>query len=566
MALREDSLTVEHYPYLSRRLPVLAQRGVVATSDPLAAQAGLRILQQGGNAVDAAIASAVALTVVEPTCNGVGGDAFAMVWDGARVHGINGSGKSPAAHNLELFRGLGLTNVPARGWLPVTVPGAPATWADLHRRFGRLPFEALFQPAIEYAEQGFPVGPITAQRWRIVAAIYAAECGADPALRPWGKAFTRDGRAPTAGETWALPDLAKTLRELARTGCESFYRGQLAERLSDFAAATGGYLTKRDLSAHESAWVEPISTNYRGYDVWEMPPNSPGLAALSALNVLEGFELSRYARDSVESYHLQLEAIKLGLADAHASVADPQRGDAWRTRLGKEHARAQRTRVSDVAMGARHRPEPRSSTVYLCTADADGMMVSFIQSNYSGWLLGFGSGVVVPDTGIVLHSRGCGFTLDEKHPNVIGPSKRPFHTLAPAFLSEGTRGVGPFGLVGGPIQTQAHVQFVVSQVDYGLNAQATLDAPRFQSISANRVEIELTARPELMQGLVARGHEVHPCVEFAAVPPEFRESATGRGGLLSSNDFGKAQLITRQKNGVYVAASDWRGGGCAVGY
>jgi gamma-glutamyltranspeptidase/glutathione hydrolase len=504
---------------------------------------------------------------VEPTCNGIGGDAFAMVWDGTQLHGVNGSGRAPAAYTPDLFRRLGLEHIPARGWLPVTVPGAPATWHDLHRRFGRLPFEALFESAIEYATQGFPVGPVTAQRWEAAALIHATEPTDDPALKPWRDTFKRDGRAPAAGDVWAFPDLANTLRELAATGCESLYRGPLAEKIAGFAAATGGYLTRADLAAHENTWVAPVSTRYRGFEVWEMPPNSPGVAALMALNILEGLEMSRYPRESIESYHLQLEAIKIALGEAYTFVADAQRADgAWRAHLGKEHAEKLRKRIQRHASASPAYESKPGNTVYLCAADADGMMVSFIQSNYTGWMLGFGSGVVVPRTGIALHSRGCGFTLEEGHPNVVGPGKRPFHTLAPAFLTEDGRGVGPFGLIGGPIQTQAHVQFVVSLADYGMNPQATLDAPRFQWIGGNRVEVELSTRSELMQGLVARGHEIHPCVEFAAVPPKFSGGALGRGGLLSSGDFGKAQLILRRKNGVYVGASDWRADGCAVGY
>ena len=561
----DDSLSLEHYPYLSRRLPVLASRGMVATSEPLAAQAGLRVLERGGNAVDAAVATAIALTVVEPTCNGVGGDTFAMVWDGSRLHGLNGSGRAPAALSPGLFKRLGLEHVPARGWLPVTVPGAPASWRDLHQRFGRLPFEALFESAIDYASRGFPVGPLTAQRWNLAAQIQATEPTDDPALTPWKDVFTRNGRAPAAGDVWSLPDLARTLRELAATGCESFYRGALAEKIAAFAAATGGYVTRADLAAHENNWVDPISARYRGYDVWEMPPNSPGVAGLMALNILDGFEMSKHPRDSVESYHLQIEAIKIALAEAYSFVGDS--GDAkWREHLTKEHAERSRRKIRHAAADSPLYGSTASNTVYLCTADADGMMVSLIQSNYSGWMLGFGSGVVVPGTGISLHSRGCGFTLEEGHPNVVGPGKRPFHTLAPAFLTKDGRAAGPFGLVGGPIQTQAHVQFVINHVDHGMNPQATLDAPRFQWIGGNRVEVETSMRPELIQGLVARGHDVRPCVEFAAIPPRFGGGALGRGGLLSSGDFGKGQMIVRRENGVYVAGSDWRADGCAVGY
>lgn len=560
-------LSLEHYPFPSRRLPVLARRGVVATSEPLAAQAGLRILQQGGNAVDAAVATAAALTVVEPTCNGVGGDAFALVWDGAEVHALNGSGRALGAHTPETFARLGHSRIPQRGWLPVTVPGAPAAWADLHRRFGRLPFEALFEPAISYAAEGFAVAPVTALRWATAAQIYAAEADGSPELQPWRRTFTNDGRAPQAGDVFALPDLARTLRELGSSDCESFYRGPLAARIASFAAATGGLLTAADLSAHQSNWVAPLHTRYRDHDVWEIPPSSQGIAALTALNILEGFDLARLGRSSIEGYHLQIEAIKLALGDAFAYVADPTHVEVpWRERLSAEYAAARRRQIQPFALSTLPLQPARGGTVYLCTADADGMMVSLMQSNYSGWLLGFGSGVVVPDTGIALHARAGGFSLDPRHPNVIAPGKRPFHTLAPSFLSRAGKAIGPFGIMGGPVQPQGHVQFMVHQIDHGLNPQAVVDAPRFQWISGARVEVELGFPAEAMQGLLARGHEVHPCVEFAALPPSLSPGALGTGALLRSGDFGKAQMIRRLDNGVYAAASDWRADGCAAGY
>jgi gamma-glutamyltranspeptidase/glutathione hydrolase len=546
---------------------VLARRGVVAASEPLAAQAGLRMLQQGGNAADAAIATAIALTVVEPTCNGLGGDAFGLIWDGAKLHGLNGSGRALNAHERSLFTKLGLEHVPPRGWLPVTVPGQPAAWADMHGRFGKLPFEALFEPAIEYATNGFPVAPVTAQRWRLAAELYAAGHGNDPALRGWRDTFTDDGRAPVAGDSWALPDLANTFRDLAATRCESFYRGKLAERIAGFAATTGGYITEADLAAHQSTWDEPIHARYRGYDVWQMPPNTQGIAALTALNILEGFELSRYPRDSADSYHLQIEACKLALSDVFGAVADPRAMTVdWRAWLGGEHAANQRARVGDRASQPVPSKPPASNTVYLCAADESGMMVSFMQSNYAGWMLGFGSGVVVPGTGIALHSRGCGFTLAEQHPNVIAPGKRAFHTLSPSFLSQDGRAIGPFGIMGGPMQPQGCVQFVVNQLDYGMNPQAALDAPRFQWVSGNRVEVELATPGHVMQGLVERRHDVQPCVEFASIPPRLSGQFIGSGGMAGSGDFGKAQIIRRLANGNYVAGSDGRADGCAAGY
>lgn len=566
MTVTGTNLSLEHYPYRSRRMPILAARGVVATAEPLAAQAGVQILQRGGNAIDAAIATAAALTVVEPTCNGVGGDAVALIWDGSRLHGLNGTGRALFAHTRGLFTERGLREIPSQGWLPVTVPGAPAAWRDMHKRFGRLPFETLFEPAIQYASKGFPVAPLTAMRWQEAANRYFSATVDDPALLPWRDAFTRDGRAPHAGDLWTLPSLANTLRELASTECESFYRGRLAEKIAGFAAATGGYITRADLEAHETSWVDPIKASYRGYEVWELPPSTPGIAALTALNILEGFDIGRLPRECSESYHLQVEAIKIALGDAYRYLADPDRANVpWRERLEKRYADEQRRHINSSALTSPPCAPPQGSTVYLCTADGDGLMVSFLQSNYSGWLLGFGSGVVVPETGIALHSRACGFSLEENHPNLIEPGKRPFHTLAPAFLTEGQRAIGPLGIMGGPMQPQAHVQFILNHIDWGMNPQAALDAPRFQWISGNRVEVELGVPPEVMQGLVARGHDVQPCVEFAAIPPRL-SGPLGGGGLAMSGDFGKAQMIIRQRNGVYVGASDWRADGCAVGF
>jgi gamma-glutamyltranspeptidase/glutathione hydrolase len=567
MSARLDgNFGLEHYPYRSRRLPVFASQGAVATSEPLAAQAGLDVLRRGGNAVDAAVTTAIALTVLEPTCNGIGGDASAMIWDGTALHGMNGSGRAPAAYTRDLFTGRGLKAIPQRGWLAVTVPGAPRAWYDIHRRFGRLPFQALFEPAIQYAGRGYPVSPCTALRWQAAAKVHSSSVGDDPSVLPWRDTFTRDGRAPRAGELWRIPELAATLHELASTNCESFYDGKLAGRIVEFAARTGGLLTREDLAEHQGSWVEPIRTTFRGHELWEMPPSGQGIAALTALNILGTQDMGGFRRESVENYHLQIEAVKAALEDAFGYLADPEVVPVpWKARLGAEFAAAKGKHLRADGTTPRWGTNPLGGTVYLCAADADGMMVSFMQSNYSGWLHGFGSGVVVPQTGIALHSRGSAFTLDQSHPNVVAPRKRPFHTLAPAFVTREGRALGPLGVIGGPIQPQGHVQFVLNEVVHGLNPQANLDAPRFQWLDGNRVEVELSMPSEVMQGLVALGHEVRPCVEFAALPPRFSGSL-GSGGVVGIGDFGRAQMIRRQEDGVYVVASDWRGGGCAAGY
>jgi gamma-glutamyltranspeptidase / glutathione hydrolase len=545
MEMANDSaqnLRAESYAYPSRRMPIVASRGVVATSEPLAAQAGLSILQRGGNAVDAAIATAIALTVVEPTSNGIGSDAFAIVWDGNKLHGLNGSGRAPATHTVELFEKQGLDFVPNRGWLPVTVPGAPATWADLHKRFGKLPFEALFEPAIRMAEDGFPLAPVVGEGWGMSARNYA-QTNIGPEFAGWFSTFTKDGTPPRPGEMWQLPDHARTLRIIAQTRAEAFYEGELAKKIVEFAAETNGYLTMQDLANHTSTWVDPISTSYRGYDVWEIPPNGQGIAALAALNVLEGFDLCSIPRDSVESFHLQIEAMKLGFSDAHRYVADMTQADVpVKGMLDKEYAAQRRRLISERAMLPEAGEPPQGGTVYLCAADGDGMMISMIQSNFQG----FGSGIVVPGTGIALQNRGANFRVDRNHLNCVAPGKRPYHTIIPAFLTQGGEALGPFGVMGGFMQPQGHLQMVVNQVDYGMNPQTSLDAPRWQWLKDRQVAIESAVPQHVMAGLGARGHQLE--VRY-------------QGGT-----FGKGQIIRRLKNGVLVAGSEPRADGCAMGW
>lgn len=535
-------------PYPSRRVPTVAQHGVVATSQPLAALAGLEILKAGGNAVDAAIATAAMLTVVEPTSNGLGSDAFALVWDGSRLHGLNGSGRAPAGLTIGLVRAAGHAVLPARGWLPVTVPGAPRAWHDLHERFGRLSFERVLGPAIQTAEEGYAVTPTVAQAWENSRRLQATLDG--PEFLPWFDTFAANGRAPAAGDVWHLPDHARTLRRIARSGAADFYQGQIAREIARFAAKTGGLITLDDLAAHTSTWVEPITITYRGYDVWELPPNGQGLAALLALNILDGFEIGRLARESAEAYHLQIEAMKLAFADAYRYVADPEQvAVPTAGLLSTSYAAERRRLIVDLARSYDPGDPPRGGTVYLCTADQDGLMVSYIQSNYQG----FGSGVVVPGTGIALQNRGACFRLDPEHPNALAPGKRPFHTIIPAFLGLGGRPIGPFGVMGGPMQPQGHVQVVLNTVDWGFNPQASLDAPRWQVTTGGEVLVEAGVDQRIVTELRRRGHKVKVTVD---------SSPFGRGQIIWRR---AAWGASRSDDRTLIAGSDPRADGFAAG-
>ena len=528
-------------PTLDRK-PLFACNGVVATSQHLASQAGLAALKQGGNAVDAALAAAITLTIVEQSSCDVGGDLFALVWDGSMLHGLNGSGRAPAGLTPEEVRRRGYDTMPEQGWLSVTVPGVPAAWGDLHQRFGKLPFAELFAPAIEYAEKGHPVSPTVF--WNLswgIEVIHAELQGEE--YRGFAEVFAPGGHVPQIGEVWRNPDLAETLRRLAQSHAQDFYTGEIAQKIAAFSADTGGVLTLSDLQAHRSTWVEPISTTYRGYEVWELPPNGQGLAALIALNILEGFDLSTYPRESAESYHVQIEAMKLAFVEAQRYVADPERVSVpTRELLSKEFAARRRALIGEQALLPEPSEKLTSDTVYLCAADADGMMVSLIQSNSDT----FGSHVVVPGTGMALQNRAAGFSLDPMHLNCLEPGKRPFHTIIPGFLTCDGQAIGPFGVMGGHMQPQGHVQMMVNMLDYGLNPQASLDAPRWFWGEERWVQVEPTVAPAIVEALRERGHEMNVDDEIDFV--------------------GRGQIIWRLPSGVYVAGSEPRADGCALGY
>ncbi len=522
------------FPYASYRKPILA-RNIVATSQPLAAQAGLRMLQQGGSAMDAALATAIALTVLEPVSNGMGSDAFAIVWDGKILHGLNASGRSPAAWTPDFFKDH--KTMPQRGWNAVTVPGCVSAWVTLSQRFGKLPFADLFEPAIAYARDGYLVSPTIARQW----ANQVPELQAQPGFR---EAFMPHGRAPLPGEKFSFPDQAKTLELIAQTRGDAFYRGDIVRAIAAHAKQHGALMIAADFAAHLSDWVEPLAQNYRGYTLHELPPNGQGIAALMALGILQHFDVASYPVDSADSVHLQIEAMKLAFADVYRHVSDPRTMTVDNAELLDPQYLAARARLIDMkrAQNFKHGMPPKGGTVYLTAADASGMMVSFIQSNY----MGFGSGVVVPGTGVSLQNRAHSFSLQPGHPNQVGPGKRPFQTIIPGFVTKDGQALMSFGVMGGSMQPQGHAQVMVRLADYGQNPQACADGPRYRVVEGLRVNVEPGFSRETLAELERRGHQLEELAQ----------------GYL---DFGSAQLIYKLEDG-YLGASDPRRDGQAVGF
>jgi gamma-glutamyltranspeptidase/glutathione hydrolase len=529
-----------YHPYASRRMCVMAKNGMVATSQPLAAQAGLDILKRGGNAIDAAIATAAALTVLEPTSNGIGGDAFALIWTGGKLYGLNASGPAPAALSLDVAKRHGLTEMPRFGWFTVTVPGAPAAWAEASRRFGRLSLTETLAPAIRYAEEGYPVSPVLGHFWQVAYRTYQSQVQGE-AYDEWFRVFAPRGRAPRIGEIWCSPDHARTLQAIAESGARAFYEGELAERMVTFAQRTGGFLRGEDLASYRPEWVDPIHVTYHGYDVWEIPPNGQGLVALMALNILNGFEFEH--RECVDTYHKAMEAVKLAFADGLRFITDPTR---MRVRvedlLSEAYAGERRWLIGDMAIEPQPGRPPAGGTVYLAAADSEGNMVSWIQSNY----MGFGSGLVVPGTGITLQNRGNSFSLDPQHANCLEPGKRPYHTIIPGFLTKSGKPIGPFGVMGAFMQPQGHVQVLMNMIDFRLNPQVALDAPRWQWVEGKRIEVEREIPDHIVQSLIRRGHDIH--------------IATERGR------FGRGQIIWRTDDGVLIGGTEPRTDGAIAAW
>lgn len=524
---------VNEQPFASNRFPIIAKNGMVCTGSNLASAAGLEILRRGGNAVDAAIATAAALTVVEPTANGIGSDAFAIVWMKDKLYGLNSTGCSPQAISIEAVKAKHdqCDTMPVYGWTPVTVPGAPKAWAALSERFGKLSLAEVMAPAIAYAEEGYPLTPQLARMWKRAADKFAAYKD-DAVFDEWFKTFTRDGKVLAAGDMIILPNHAKTLRRIAETNADAFYHGELADQIEADSIRHGGFLRKKDLAAHEVLWVDPISVNYHGYDVWEIPPNGQGIVALMALNILKEFDFTK--RDAV-MYHHQFEAMKMAFADGKRYVSDPRymRMDHQRL-IDARYGQMRAKEIKPTAQLPKVGMPPKSGTVYLCTADGEGNMVSFIQSNY----MGFGSGVVVKDTGIALQNRGHDFSLDKKSENALLPGKRTYHTIIPGFLTKAGKAIGPFGVMGGYMQPQGHVQVVMNLIDFHMNPQMALDAPRWQWIKDKQFVVEDSFDMDIARQLRELGHDVQVDLEFAS--------------------FGRGQMIIRLDNGVLVGGCESR--------
>jgi gamma-glutamyltranspeptidase/glutathione hydrolase len=529
--------------YASRRMPVFG-RNVVSTSHPLGAQAGLRMIQQGGNAVDAAIAAAAMMALVEPCSNGLGSDAYCILWDGGRLHGLNASGGAPAAWTPDYFakrHGEGNARPPMRGWDSVTVPGAIGAWVALSERFGRLPFADLLEPAIEIAERGYLAPTVVQGKWAAAAKV------ADIVRQPgFAEMFLPRGRAPEVGELVTLKGAARMLRAIGETKGAALYGGEIAEAIERRARADGGSMTAADLAGFKAEWVEPIEKAYRGYTVHEIPPNGQGIAALMALGILERFDLPALAVDGVDAAHLQIEAMKLAFADTYAHVADLAHMKVTPAQLLDDTHLAEAAELIDPqrAQVFAARNPVKGGTIYLTAADERGIMVSFIQSNF----MGFGSGVCLPEWGLSLQNRGYGFHLDPASPNVVAPGKRPFQTIIPGFLTKGGQPVMSFGVMGGNMQPQGHVQTLVRMLDFGQNPQAACDAPRWRFDAGLDINVEATMARPTVDGLVARGHKLSVIDD-------------------SYQDFGAGQFIWRMGDPSvegYAAASDPRRDGYAA--
>ena len=576
----KDITQINPYDYrqTSRRQVVYGTHGMAASSQQMATLAGMEIMKKGGNAVDAAIAMAIALTVTEPVSNGLGGDAFAILWTKDGLRGLNASGPAGSLADAAALKAAGYEAMPDYGMKPVTVPGIPSAWITLSRAYGKLPFKVLFEPAIRLAEEGFPVTPVIAGMWQQAFDLYtrlreeavlkskSRKDGHHPgegtsndersqinnegyegseiapeSFDAWFKIYAPEGRAPRAGEIFKNPALAGNLRELADTKCESFYRGSLAGKIAAFSAANGGFITAEDLASYQPEWVTPVSVRYRDYDIWEIPPNGHGIIALMTLNMLSQEQMAD--QEDIGDCHRAIEALKLAYADGKRYVADIRRMSVTVDQLLDEnYAAARRSLIGDRALEPFAGQPAGGGTVYLCTADDEGNMVSYIQSNY--W--GFGSGMVVPGTSIALHNRGREFSLDPSADNYLLPGKKPYHTIIPGFITRDGEPVGPFGVMGGYMQPQGHVQVLRNMIDFGMNPQQALDRPRWQWVGGKKVLVEYDFPLAWYQRLQEMGHEIYYSDDVGS--------------------FGRGQIILRRQDGLLVGGTEPRADGAVLGW
>lgn len=529
---------VQRYRYPSHRNVVYGRHAMACTSVPQGAQIGLDMMKAGGNAMDAAVAMAAAMPMIEPTGNALGSDCFALIWveKEKKLYGLNASGVAPLALSAEEVKRQGYDAVPAQGWLSTMVPGAPGGWAAIQKRFCTKPLEELFAPAIACARDGVPVPVNVARQWASEQKRLKQAVETNPAAHGyfWKSFMKEDGQPYRAGELFRWEEYARTLEELAATGCESYYRGELMEKIVAFSRETGGYFSREDFTTYQPQWVEPITADYKGYTICEIPPNGHGITVLMGLNILKGLELPR-ERECPETYHKILESVKLAFADSRTYVADPR---YMRTKvadmLSEEYAARRRALITDQAMMPTAGDPSCGGTIYLCTADPYGNMVSFIQSNYEG----FGSGIAIPGTGISIQCRGANFSLDPNSDNYLEGGKKSYHTIIPGFMMKDGQAVGPFGVMGGFMQPQGHILVAVNTIDYHMNPQECLDAPRMQWVGGKKIQLEREVPPDVSRKLAEMGHEVE---------------------VVNTNiSMGRGQIIWRTENGVLVGGTEGR--------
>jgi gamma-glutamyltranspeptidase/glutathione hydrolase len=508
---------------------------MTATTDPLAAEAGVDILKKGGNAIDAAIAAAAVLTVVEPMSNGLGSDAFAIIWREGKLYGINACGPAPISYGIDAFRKRGMEKIPAYGWGASTIPGAPGMWAELSSRMGRLKLSDTLAPAIEYARGGFAVPVNISRLWKRTVKAFAGLRGKVHA--GWFETFCPDGRAPEPGEIFKLREMSLTLEAIAETGAKSFYSGETAQKIIGFSRETGGFFSEEDFASFSPEWVEPVSVHYKGFDVWEMPPNGQGIVALMALGMLRGFDFSGH--DDPAAIHRQIEAIKMSFADAKRYVADPRFAKIPVDEMlsGEYLARRAAGMKKDAALYSHGNPYS-GGTVYLCAADREGNMISYIQSNFRGT----GAAVVPPGTGVSLNNRALCFEFDPEHPNALEGGKRPYNTIIPGFITKGGDPIGPFGVMGAYMQPQGHLQVVMNCVDFEMNPQEALDAPRWQWTG----DMDVSFEPGFNEGVIQKLERMGHSASIAVDPFEF----------------GRGEIIWKTGHGTFAGATEPRADGC----